>query len=445
MIVVIGLFAACATPVVWIFSFIHAYAVKTVFWDEWELVPLFGDLYSGHLTFAQLFAQHNEHRILLPRIVMLGSGVLTKDDNVALMYLTGLLLTGLALLLTWQCARTFGGTARSWVLAVPIFWIVLSPRQAENLLWGWQVQVVMCVVFFVLAAVLLTEPGRRRRRFALAACFAAASTFSFAAGLAVWPVLFLHLLFHRQTRRDGAASPNFPRDAAIWLSLGVVVWAVYFHGYSRPGHHPSLAAGMDHPATTLRVFLAALGDPISFDAKVAVPIGVAEAIVFAVFVWFVRGGSGIDAELLGPALPLILFSLASGVEIAIARSGFGSEAGNPSRYVTLMAPGVVGLWWGALALRRGALRTALLSALAAILLIATFDGVWWANRYGRRLREERRAGAALMRTLTATSPGDITLLYFRRDVVLARLDVLRTYRLNVFAADSLADDHPRQP
>src|ERR1700738_3534268 len=47
-------------------------AVEVPFWDEWEWADL---VYAAHrhtLTFGQLWAPHNEHRIFVPTLIMLG-------------------------------------------------------------------------------------------------------------------------------------------------------------------------------------------------------------------------------------------------------------------------------------------------------------------------------------------------------------------------------------
>src|SRR6266481_6254246 len=47
--------------------------VDTPFWDEWDgTAPLFEKMAAGTLCFADFFAQHNEHRILFPRLIFFG-------------------------------------------------------------------------------------------------------------------------------------------------------------------------------------------------------------------------------------------------------------------------------------------------------------------------------------------------------------------------------------
>src|SRR5438094_9952534 len=52
--------------------------VDIPFWDHWDgTAPLFEKMADGSLRFADFFAQHNEHRILFPRLIFFGLGRLT--------------------------------------------------------------------------------------------------------------------------------------------------------------------------------------------------------------------------------------------------------------------------------------------------------------------------------------------------------------------------------
>ena len=58
-------------PLAFLIWMVVQYAVAVPFWDQWELVPLLEKTYHGELTFHDLWAQHNEHRIFFPKIIML--------------------------------------------------------------------------------------------------------------------------------------------------------------------------------------------------------------------------------------------------------------------------------------------------------------------------------------------------------------------------------------
>src|SRR5438270_13475536 len=67
-----------ATPPLLIGLLILRDGVDVPFWDQWDgTAPLFEKMAAGTLGFADFFAQHNEHRILFPRLIFFGLGCLT--------------------------------------------------------------------------------------------------------------------------------------------------------------------------------------------------------------------------------------------------------------------------------------------------------------------------------------------------------------------------------
>jgi len=58
-------------PPVLTFCFIYNYGITIPYWDQWEFVPLLEKLHNHTLTLNDLWSQHNEHRILFPKILML--------------------------------------------------------------------------------------------------------------------------------------------------------------------------------------------------------------------------------------------------------------------------------------------------------------------------------------------------------------------------------------
>lgn len=70
-------------PAALAFLYVHSFGVNVVREDGWAIVRLFGELFSGTLGMADLWAQHAEHKILFPRIAMLSLGLLTDYNSVA--------------------------------------------------------------------------------------------------------------------------------------------------------------------------------------------------------------------------------------------------------------------------------------------------------------------------------------------------------------------------
>src|SRR5262245_62975011 len=58
-------------PLAYLIVMVATYSVDVPFADQWALVPLLEKSYRGTLTLRDLWSQHNEHRLLFPRMIML--------------------------------------------------------------------------------------------------------------------------------------------------------------------------------------------------------------------------------------------------------------------------------------------------------------------------------------------------------------------------------------
>jgi hypothetical protein len=423
----------CIVPVFFAFNYVFRFGVNVVFWDEWEIVPFFKDMYTGRLTVASLFSQHNEHRIFFPRLIMLGLGHLTAYDTVALMFTSWGLLVATTAALAYQHLQLYGRTLWSLALFCPIPWIVFTLRQADNLLWGWQMQIILCLTSFVIACVLLQHPERTPWRFAVAAGCAIISAYSFSTGLLAWPSLLIYLLCHHRTRSARAAKGYFLKLAGVWAGIGAVVWALYLNGYTKPAYHPSLAWALHNPIDGLQVFVATCGSLFSSSLHSEEALGailLALVAFLAAALW--RGQLVTERAL--PAIPLILFAGGTALLITLGRGGFGAEdVATAVRYVSITMLGFVAAYYGVLAIKDDVWRHWFQGALGVLLILAIFASYDGAIPYGIAYRKARREGSNVLRSYDTRPRTDLLVLYPRADVVLERAPVLRKYHLNVFA------------
>ena len=128
----------CLLPAFIALMYIHSYGVNGVFWDEFSTVPLFEKYYDGTLAFRDFYAQHNEHRLLFPRLVMLPLGLATRFNTVAEMYVGWGFLCLSALPILFCCRRMHSDALTAYTAFIPAAWILFNLRQSENLLWGMQ-------------------------------------------------------------------------------------------------------------------------------------------------------------------------------------------------------------------------------------------------------------------------------------------------------------------
>src|SRR4051812_3095927 len=58
-------------PLAYLLRLTARYGIKYPFWDEWDFVSIIHKYNAHTLKIADLWAQHNEHRIFFPNIIML--------------------------------------------------------------------------------------------------------------------------------------------------------------------------------------------------------------------------------------------------------------------------------------------------------------------------------------------------------------------------------------
>jgi hypothetical protein len=127
--------------------FVYTYSTNVPYQDYWELVPVITG--NQAVTLSWLWEAHNEHRIPLPKLILLALHWLTKDDFRAGMVANVILLGAIALGMI-QAARSARGRTSYADAFFPV--VLLHPGHCENLLWSWQISFVLSTA---LAAVFL--------------------------------------------------------------------------------------------------------------------------------------------------------------------------------------------------------------------------------------------------------------------------------------------------
>src|SRR5580700_8412805 len=77
------LYLPCAGSAAFILFLVLHYGVNMPVEDDWDMVPLFQAISAHHLTFSQLWHQHNEHRIFFPLLVILANAYLTHWNTIS--------------------------------------------------------------------------------------------------------------------------------------------------------------------------------------------------------------------------------------------------------------------------------------------------------------------------------------------------------------------------
>jgi hypothetical protein len=315
-------------PLVYLITLIVRYKVDIPVWDQWQFVPLLEKSFQGTLSLRDFWAQHNEHRLLFPRIIML---ILARLSgwNISYELATNLLLAfGLFVALAYQTKstlRSIGYVGTNWLIPITSL-VVFSLVQLDNWLWGWQIQIFLNVLAVIVGIILLATPAFKWSRFLTALFLGVVATFSFANGLCYWPIGLL-ILF---------SVPNSKKTSVVlWTVAGLAVISLYFYNYHRPPHHPPLWAALEQPMKYVSYVFSYLG---AFVANSGI-IGAFIAGSFGLLAWgcmillLIRRRFGLQALI--PYVGFSLYSMFSALVTGIARAGFGSVQAITSRYTTI--------------------------------------------------------------------------------------------------------------
>ena len=214
--------------------FVDYYGVDVPYWDEWVELPFYAARRAGTLSWHDLYAQHNEHRILVSRLLWVGLFDLFGEWNVIVQMACSAVVMGLAVgMLGYTLARL----RVSPVLIVGLSVLLTSPVQWDNILWGYQVHSFTLVAGAVLAiCAIALDDALRARTIALCIVGCALATFSFASGLAFWAAvaatLVLRAVLIAGSLRALAAHRGLCRRLGVFALAAIVCIALFFIGYT---------------------------------------------------------------------------------------------------------------------------------------------------------------------------------------------------------------------
>jgi hypothetical protein len=415
-----GLLVLALVPPAFLLATVLRLGVDTPYMDQWEVAPLFAKWHDGTLSFGDLWAQQNESRMVVPRLLFLGLGLLTGWNLVAEL-LPALLLAAFESWAIFALDRRALGGSRAAALGRLAFanLLLFGPIQYENWLWGHQAALFLPPACLLAGLLVVQSRLGLPAKSALAALLGLVATFSFANGMILWPLLAAALL---------VTSPGEPRvrlrRAALWAAGTIAVVALYFAGYERPAAQPWLLETLRHPGRAANYLAVLLGSPLAqgigpTGIEAATALGAAGMLLgLAVFEIGRRRFS--DPEQRARVLPWLLlvgFAYGTAMVTTVGRSGFDVPHALSPRYATVSA-----LFWVALAYTT-----------AAVLPGAV---------RGRVLGLTETRAAAAVAVLAATAAACHLLA---TQVALVRMENWRVRRLEARACLAFIDVAPNEP
>jgi hypothetical protein len=256
---VVLLFVLGSLPAFFLFGKIRQNAVNVPFMDDWQFIPLLEKASQGQLTFGDLWAPHDEHRLLVPRVVIIASMFAFKGDYRMQCCISFLAVEVISLCFLWLLLRLNGerfGVWTTWLLAnIALF----SPIQLHNWLWPMQFAYFFPYTFLALCICALFLPIRPGWKFGLAALCALAGNYSFVHGNLIWLVALPVILF-----APGILETATRRKFAVrWIALGLLASGLYFWGLDHNSAAPAYAYGHQGVPPTFTTFEQLRTDPWS--------------------------------------------------------------------------------------------------------------------------------------------------------------------------------------
>ncbi|MFG1425471.1 hypothetical protein [Roseixanthobacter glucoisosaccharinicivorans] len=214
------------------------YGSPVPFWDQWDAEG--GQIYQpylqGYVPLGNLIAAHNEHRILIPRLLALGELEFAgRWDPILQMCINAMLHTGFVVTLMVLLRRMVSATA-AVALTAFVALLVSVPFAWENVLAGFQSQFYLVLLFSIISLTLLAVAPAFDVRWGVGILFAVLGYFSLSAGggtLVIAGVIAAAqvAIGRRAGRREWAG-------IAVLLASGLVLLALV----PQPPYHAALKA-----------------------------------------------------------------------------------------------------------------------------------------------------------------------------------------------------------
>lgn len=418
--------------------------------DQWAFIPTLEKWYSGTLTLADLWAQHNEHRIPVARALLLMLAWVTHWNVLYETAATYLVALATFLLVLRQLANRAPGLAIApWPLLIPVLSLLFfNLSQWQNWFVGWQLEVFLYLAAAIAGLGLVTRafapehltppPSFQRRVSARAALQFCAALFagliamlSFATGLVYWPAGAVALELSPPATRRARWTYRL-----LWYAAWALSLAAYLHGYVKPPSHPGIEAVFAMPGRYTAYVLAYLGSPLVAHnvpaAAIAGAIGI--ALLATLPLLLVRRGLSLRPQALYIAMGV--HALLGAALTGIGRLDFGVDQALSSRYIT---PAML-LWlavlvlaaaaWPHIPLRPRLRHATAIAATAIIILMLAYNA-----RFGLLQWTERRAFRLPARAELVSNGDNLDLLQRLHPdprLVIERREVLKRYGLSVF-------------
>ena len=320
-----GLFLLACVPVFLALRMQLKHWVNIPIWDEWDTPGTTLLHFAQHkLSWADLFAQHNESRKFFPRLIYIAITWALGWDVRYGMVLTFLGVAVVSAFLLFRL-RDSGKNSSTQILFA---WLVINallfgPWEYENFLSGNAFEIFLPVVALCGCVAVNLSDRSLGAKVLWNSLLATLATYSFAHGMIVW-VLAVPISWSNGKRPADAL-----RRSAPWYLLyalaGAIAITCYFWDYKRPDIFPPSATLLQAPLL-VQFGIAWLGAVLKSDCTNSTVAGALAALVFFIACLLAAFGVRRHQRLWKVYYPWLLlagFATASGLTTAVGRANLG--------------------------------------------------------------------------------------------------------------------------
>jgi len=342
--------SSALTGMIWLISFTHVLFLwigvrrsysGIPFWDEWDSRYRF---YSEFLQnpISSIFDQHNEHRIVLTKLIFVFDFWVFNGSAAPLIILNLLLSLAISILvckILIQYINAQSLARLNWTICPLVFAVNSSWLQQGNFTWAFQSQYFLAVLIpllFFNYSITLWIKESRKYNFIGIFVLAILSSWSISGGLIVIPILILVSLMLRR--------PKYEISILCILFLSVLMlYSINFDlGTDK---YKQLSDGSSSIKAIIKFFLTYMSSPIVETFGISYAQGI---LIFALLwgsaLFILYNSARLNSFPDIPSIVLfsqLLFTLALAGVTSLGRFQFGNEQAEVAMYKT---PSIVG--WG---------------------------------------------------------------------------------------------------
>lgn len=306
-------------------SLVIFYSTNVPFWDDYDAILNFLNEFKVNSDdrLGLLLSQHNEHRIVLDRLLTLGDYYLFGEINIRHLIYVGNSFIILLLIIAFRISIPILQNWQEpwkWAALLPIPFLLLNLQSWENFLWGMaSIQNLGVLFFSFLTFYLLFYKSLNRGRLGLAILCSAIATFTSGNGfLSLFISLFIMVITKEKKKY-----------ILLWIfSTGLLVFAYLNNYYSPPGHPSLLNALVNQKIEVVLYFLTLMssGWGVGYNVIFSSIIGIGFLLAFS---WLIKKNIHVSNPLL---LSILLFLLLTICLISVSRAGFTAIQALDMRY-----------------------------------------------------------------------------------------------------------------